>query len=206
MSYSNRVELSYARQSFDLGTLGDALGLRDKAFRQDIFGAKVRLFGDLIYGTAPQVSAGVQYKRHLDFAIPRAVGARRDDDMEFYVAATKLVLAGVFDRNVFANATARLSRANQIGILGFGGDRDDSRDLLFEGSAGIFLTRHIALGFEYRQQSNNLSFADQDDWFDAFLGIFPNKHVSVIAAYADIGDVATLKNQSGWYLSVELAF
>jgi hypothetical protein len=203
--YSNRIELSYARQQFDLGTLGDALGI-DKQFRQDIFGAKVRLWGDLIYGRGPQVSAGVQYKRHLDFALAGAVGAQRDDDLDFYVSATKLFLAGLFDRNVFANATLRLSRANQIGILGFGGDKDDSRDVLFEGSAGIFITRHIAVGFEYRQQPDNLSFAKQDDWFDAFIGVFPNKHVAVVAAYADLGSVATLDNQSGWYLSIEVSF
>lgn len=205
VAYANRIELSYARQQFDLGTLGDALGI-DKKFRQDIFGAKVRLWGDLIYGRGPQVSVGMQYKRHLDFAIPRAVGARRDDDADFYVSATKLFLAGLFDRNVFVNANLRLSRANQIGILGFGGDRDDSRDVLFEGSAGIFLTRHIAAGFEYRQQPDNLSFARQDDWFDAFIGIFPNKHLAVVAAYADLGSVATLDHQTGWYLSVEISF
>ncbi len=203
--YSNRIELSYARQQFDLGTLGDALGV-DKKFRQDIFGAKVRLWGDLIYGRGPQVSAGVQYKRHLDFTLPQAVGARRNDDTDFYVAATKLFLAGLFDRNVFANATLRLSRAIQIGILGFGGDKDDSRDVLFEGSAGIFITRHIAAGFEYRQQPDNLSFATQDDWFDAFIAVFPNKHVAIVAAYADLGSVATLDKQSGWYLSLEVSF
>lgn len=203
--YSNRIELSYARQQFDLGTLGDALGV-DKKFRQDIFGAKVRLWGDLIYGRGPQVSAGVQYKRHLDFALPRAIGARRNDDTDFYITATKLFLAGLFDRNVFANATLRLSRANQIGILGFGGDKDDSRDVLFEGSAGIFITRHIAAGFEYRQQPDNLSFATQDDWFDAFVAVFPNKHVAIVAAYADLGSVATLDKQSGWYLSLEVSF
>lgn len=203
--YSNRIELSYARQQFDLGTLGDALGV-DKKFRQDIFGAKVRLWGDLIYGRGPQVSAGVQYKRHLDFALPRAIGARRNDDTDFYITATKLFLAGLFERNVFANATLRLSRANQIGILGFGGDKDDSRDVLFEGSAGIFITRHIAAGFEYRQQPDNLSFATQDDWFDAFVAVFPNKHVAIVAAYADLGSVATLDKQSGWYLSLEVSF
>lgn len=203
--YSNRIELSYARQQFDLGTLGDALGV-DKKFRQDIFGAKVRLWGDLIYGRGPQVSAGVQYKRHLDFALPRAIGARRNEDTDFYITATKLFLAGLFERNVFANATLRLSRANQIGILGFGGDKDDSRDVLFEGSAGIFVTRHIAAGFEYRQQPDNLSFATQDDWFDAFVAVFPNKHVAIVAAYADLGSVATLDKQSGWYLSLEVSF
>ncbi len=206
LSYDNRIEVSLARQEFDLGTLGDALGLPDLELRQNIVGFKLRLFGDLIYGPAPQVAFGMQYKHHLDFTIPAAVGARRDDDVDFYFSATKLWLAGLFGRNVFANATVRYSRANQIGILGFGGDLDDSRDLLFEGSAGIFLTRHVAVGGEYRQQPDNLSFADADDWYDVFVAVFPTKNVSVVASYANVGDVATLSAQDGWYLSVELAF
>src|SRR5688572_6664081 len=49
VSYNNRFELSYARQNFDLGTLGDALGLPGHRFRQDVFGLKYRIAGDLIY-------------------------------------------------------------------------------------------------------------------------------------------------------------
>lgn len=53
-----------------------------------------------------------------------------------------------------------------------GSDKDDSRDLMFEGSIGAFITRHVAAGFEFRQQPDNLSFSEQDDWFDAFVGVF----------------------------------
>jgi len=206
VSFENRVELSYARQSLDLGTLGTALGLDDPDFRQDVFGLKVRLFGDLIYEAWPQISAGLQYKRHLDFAIPAAVGAADDADADFYVAATKLWLAGLFDRNVFANVTLRYTRANQAGLVGFGGDVEDDRTVVFEGSAGIFVNRYVAIGGEYRQHPDNLSFTEQNDWFDVFVGWFPNKHVSVVAAYANLGTVATLNQQDGVYVSIELAY
>jgi len=206
VSFDNRIELSVARQQLDLGTLGDALGLPDKSLRQDVLGLKLRVAGDLIYGDLPQIAVGMQFKRHLDFGIPAAVGAVRRRDADFYVAASKLWLAGPFDRNVFANATVRYTRANQGGLLGFGGDRDDSRDLVFEGAAGVFLNRHVAVGFEYRQQPDNLGFSDQDAWMDAFVGIFPSKHVSLVAAWASLGTVATLDGQQGWYLSLEVAF
>lgn len=206
VSFDNRIEFSVARQQLDLGTLGDALGLPDKSLRQDVLGLKLRVAGDLIYGDLPQIAAGMQFKRHLDFGIPAAVGAVRRRDADFYVAASKLWLAGPFDRNVFANATLRLTRANQGGLLGFGGDRDDGRDLVFEGAAGVFLNRHVAVGFEYRQQPDNLGFSDQDAWMDAFVGVFPSKHVSLVAAWASLGTVATLDGQQGWYLSLEVAF
>lgn len=206
VSFDNRLELSLARQTFDLGTLGDALGLPDKELRQNIVAMKLRLYGDLIYGPSPQISFGLQYKRNLDFGIPAAVGARRANDTDFYVSAAKLWLDGVFGRNVFANFNLRYSRANQLGILGFGGDRSDSRDVLIEAAAGVFLTRRIAIGAEYRQQPDKLGFSAADDWFDAFVAVFPHRNLSLTAAYADLGTVATLRDQRGWYLSVEFAF
>jgi hypothetical protein len=206
VSYDNRIELSLARQEFALGTLGKALGVPDKSLRQNIAGMKLRLYGDLIYGPLPQFALGLQYKSNLDFGIPAAVGARHDDDADFYLSAAKLWLAGPFDRNVFANITLRYTRANQGGLLGFGGDRGDSRDVMFEGALGVFLTRHIVVGAEYRQQPDKLGFSPQSDWFDAFVGVFADKHLSLVAAYADLGTVATLPAQRGWYLSLQVAF
>ena len=202
VSWDNRVEFSYAHQIFEM----DSLNLPEDELRQNVFGMKVRLFGDLVLEKLPQVSAGVQYKKHLNFLIPGVVGAVNDSDLDYYLSATKLWLAGPFDRNVFANATVRFTRANQTGLLGFGGDKNASYEAMFEGSAGIFINRHIAIGAEYRQQPDNLSFSKQDDWFDVFVAAFPNKHVSVVAAYANLGTVATQTDQDGWYASIELSF
>ena len=206
VSFDNRIELSLARQEFDLGTLGKALGVPDQELRQNIVGLKLRLVGDLIYGPLPQFAFGLQYKRNLDFGIPSAVGARYDDDADFYLSAAKLWLAGPFDRNLFANLTVRYTRANQGGLLGFGGDRGATRELLLEGAVGVFVTRYVAIGAEYRQQPDKLSFSPQSDWFDAFVGVFPHKHGSLVAAYADLGTIATLPHQRGWYLSLQLVF
>ena len=60
LAYDNRVELSFARQRFDLGTLARDLRLPDDSLSQDIFGVKLRLFGDLIYDRLPQLSLGVE--------------------------------------------------------------------------------------------------------------------------------------------------
>lgn len=205
VSYDNRIELSFARQEFDIKALR-RLGLRADKLRQNVLGAKLRLFGDLIYGVWPQVTLGAQYKQNLDFTIPRLAGARRDSDVDVYLSATKLWLAGLFDRNVFANVTVRATRANQGGLIGFGGDRADHHRLQFEGSAGLFVNRHVAIGAEYRTHPDNLSFARQDRWFDVFAAVFPNKHVTVVAAYADLGSIATLDDQRGLYLSGEVTF
>ena len=97
----------------------------------------------------------------------------------------------------------RHSRANQLGLLGFGGDLDNDRAFLFEGSIGILLRRDLVIGYEYRQKPDNLGFADEDDWHDAFLAWFPNKHLSLTGAWVDLGSVGGRSGQDGFYLSLE---
>ena len=205
-SYGNRVELSYAHQRFDLGSLVSKLNLPEDNLTQDIFGVKVRLFGDLIYDQLPQVSAGLEYKHQNDFLIPSLVGAKRDSDVEGYVTASRLFMGAAFGYNVVVNAGLRYSRANETGLMGFGGDRRDTRSVLKEGGAAILFNPHWALGMDYREKPDNLSFAGESDWADLFVGWFPNKHVSVVLAYARLGEIATLDNQNGTYLSVQGSF
>ncbi|MBB1519546.1 DUF3034 family protein [Aquipseudomonas guryensis] len=205
-SYGNRVELSYARQRFDLGTLARDLSLPDNSLSQDILGLKVRLFGDLIYDQLPQVSLGIQHKRQKDFLVPSLIGAQRDEDTEAYIAASRLLLGGAFGYNLLLNGNLRYSRANELGLLGFGGDRRDQHSVLKEGSVAVLFNPRWALGVEYREKPDNLSFAGENDWSDVFIGYFPNKHLAVVLAYARLGEIAGLDNQDGAYLSIQGSF
>lgn len=206
LAYDNRVELSFARQRFDLGTLVHKLDLPEDHLGQDILGLKVRLFGDVIYDNLPQVSLGLEYKHQTNFDIPNLVGAKRDSDVEGYLAASRLFMGAAFGYNVLVNGSLRYSRANETGLLGFGGDRRDSRSLLKEGSVALLFNPRWAVGVEYREKPDNLSFAGESDWADVFVGYFPNKHVSFVLAYARLGEIATLDNQNGTYLSVQGSF
>lgn len=205
-SYGNRVELSYAHQRFDLGSLVHKLSLPDDNLSQDIFGVKVRLFGDLIYDNLPQVSLGLEYKHQNDFLIPSLVGAKRDSDVEGYLTASRLFMGAAFGYNVVVNGGLRYSRANETGLLGFGGDRRDTRSVLKEGGVAVLFNPHWALGMDYREKPDNLSFAGESNWVDMFVGYFPNKHVSFVLAYARLGEIATLDNQNGTYLSIQGSF
>ncbi|MGE6992453.1 DUF3034 family protein [Stutzerimonas zhaodongensis] len=205
-AFDNRLELSFARQRFDLGNLARDLSLPENSLSQDIFGIKLRLFGDLLYDRLPQVSLGAQHKRQKDFLIPSLIGAQRDEDTEAYLTASRLILGGAFGYNLLLNGGVRYSRANELGLLGFGGDRRDSRSLLKEGSAAVLFNPNWVLGVEYREKPDNLSFAGESDWADLFLGYFPNKRFAVVLAYARLGEIATLDNQDGAYLSVQGSF
>ncbi len=205
-AFDNRLELSFARQRFDLGNLARDLSLPENSLSQDIFGIKLRLFGDLLYDRLPQVSLGAQHKRQKDFLIPSLIGAQRDEDTEAYLTASRLILGGAFGYNLLLNGGVRYSRANELGLLGFGGDRRNSRSLLKEGSAAVLFNPNWVLGVEYREKPDNLSFAGESDWADLFLGYFPNKRFAVVLAYARLGEIATLDNQDGAYLSVQGSF
>jgi hypothetical protein len=202
----DRVELSFDHLWFDTRSTGRALGLgAGYTFEETVLGAKVRLVGDAVYDQdswLPQLALGMQYKRTDATAILKAVGARTNDGTDFYLAATKILLR----QSLLLNATLRATRANQFGILGYGGPKSDGYQPEFEGSAAFLLSRQLALGAEYRTKPDNLSFARERRAFDVFLAYFFNKNLSATLAYVDLGDIATRNSQNGAYLSLQVGF
>ena len=203
---NDRVELSYARQSFDTRAAGAALGLgRGFTFKQHVIGAKWRVAGDAVFDQdrwLPQIAIGVQHRINDRGAVVRAVGARADRGTDVYVAATKLLLA----RSLLLDGTVRLTKANQFGLLGFGGDKGRGHSAQVEGSAAYMLSRRLVVGAEYRSKPDNLGFAREQDAWDAFAAMAVTRHVSLTAAYVDLGDIATVPGQRGAFLSIQGAF
>lgn len=201
----DRLELSFARQVFDLGTTAPG-----KALRQNVVGAKYRLSGDAIYAQdtwKPQVAVGVQLKKNLDHdLVPRLLGAVRDSDADLYISATKLYLSGLLGRSWLLNATLRATRSNQLGILGFGGDGGDRFQLQPELGVAVFLHDHVILGAEYRAKPDNLTVFKEDDYWDGFIAWIPVKTMSLTLAYADLGNIADKPDQKGWYGSMQVSF
>ena len=194
-SFNNQWELSFARQKFSLDSIGGEL-------RQDVLGLKYKVAGELLYTAMPQISIGAQLKKNRDFALPSAVGAGDDSGYEVYVAATKVFFDAIAGRNLLLNATVRSTDAHQTGLLGFGGE-GVSRKLMLESSAVLLLNYNLALGAEFKQKPNQLGFADEQHWRDLFAAWFINKNASLVLGYVDLGDVAGLTEQTGFYLSLE---
>jgi len=206
VGFHDRLELSFARQRFDTEDVGAALGLgRGFAIQQDIIGIKLKLAGDAVLqqdSRLPQISVGAQYKRNDQGGLVRAIGAQDDSGTDIYVSATKLYL----NQSLLLNGTLRFTEANQFGILGFGGDRHDGYSAQFEASAAYLLTRHLAIGAEYRTKPDNLGIAVEDDAWDAFVAWAPVKNVSLTLAYVDLGNIVIADNQRGFYASVQVGF
>lgn len=200
LELGDRLELSVARQRFDAGAVLPGLELG-----QDIVGVKARVAGDAIFAPdslMPQISLGAEWKHTLDFdAIPRTLGAAAGTDVDFYVAATKLVFAALAGRNLIVDATLRRTRANQFGLLGFGGG-GHGYDWRPELSAALFLTDEVLLGVEYRGKPDNLTAFTENSAEDVFLAWGPVRNLTLIAAAANLGRIAGKPSQRGIYLSV----
>ncbi len=201
---ADRVEISVARQRFDANSVIPGLTLG-----QDIAGLKLRVVGDAVFAPDqwwPQIAVGAQWKRTLDFgAVPNAVGATHGSDVDLYVAATKLYFAALAGHNVIVDATLRRTRADQFGLLGFGGDASGYR-LEPEFSAGVWLRDDVLLGGEYRGKPSELSAFKEDGAGDAFIAWAPIKNFTVTAAWADLGRIAGKSAQRGFYISLWLGY
>lgn len=198
LGFGNRVEVSYARQDFQI----KAASLR---VQQDKVGIKVRVLGDIIFEQAPQISVGMERGSLRDKGLARAVGAKHTAGTDYTVSAAKVWLNGIGNRTTLLNINMRYGEANQFGILGYGGDDPDGK-WTGEIAASVFLTRGLVAGVEYRQKPDNLSALREDNARDIFLAWFPNKYTSLTAAWVDLGEIAGARNQRGWYLSAQLGF
>lgn len=200
----DRLELSLSRQLFSLNNSRPG-----QSIRQNVVGAKFKLAGDMLIDQdswMPQLSAGLQYKKNRDLAVPTLLGSRDDSGVDFYLAATKLYLAGLAGRNVLVNVTVRATKANQLGILGFGGDKRNRYQPQLEASLAILLKDNLVLGAEYRAKPDNLSAYREDNFYDVFVTYFPSKKVSFTLAHAVLGQIADKRDQKATYLSLQLAY
>ena len=219
----DRVELSYANQQFDTKDVLTAISptLRGYKLKQDVFGVKVRVLGNAVYDQdtwVPQVSVGLQYKDNKDdTVIPFLNGALaalkpniKNSGTDFYVAASKLYL----EQSVLVNGTVRFSKANQYGLLGFGGPDGQRYRPEFEGSVAYLVRRDLVIGAEARIKRGNLrnpalNLREQAAW-DVFVAYFPSKNVSITAAYVDLGEIVGAltanRRQGGGYLSLQVGF
>lgn len=208
---ADRFEVSLASQTLH----GSKAPLAQLAIRQDIVGIKLKLSGDAIIDqerAAPQFAVGLQFKQNqgvrglgaLGVTDVTQLGAKKNHGIDLYFAATKLLL----DQSLLLNATLRMTKANQLGLLGFGGDLHDQYQPMLETSIGYLFNRQLLAGVEYRMKPRNLSVDKEKHFADVFIAYFPVRNFSVVAGWVSLGDITIFnpRNQSGWYLSMQGGF
>lgn len=212
---ANRVELSYARTSVNI--IGTALGNASNLANVDNYGVKVKL-NDM--GTLPQFAVGVVNKQAsgtlLDGTVVPALNNTKSGT-DVYVAATKVV--NIVGTNVLLNGVIRASKANQLGVLGFGGGNAAGAKTGYsykpEVSAEIFAAENVIIGAEYRAEpSNGVTATDgvlhQNSAYDLNVVYVANKNLALTAAYVNLGQVAPAlagsNRQAGMYLQAQVTF
>ncbi|MDY0744581.1 DUF3034 family protein [Paucibacter sp. R3-3] len=204
VGFYDTVELSFARQRFGLADT-----VAGQSLNMDVVGLKWRVWGDAVYEAdswKPQVAIGLQYKKNRDMLVPNLLGAKRDSDTEPYIAVAKLWFGAAGGWNLFTNVTLRGTRANQFGLLGFGGDKGDSMKLEPEASIAVLPRDNLAIGVEYRAKPNQLSAFDETHAADFFVAWWPMRNLSVTLAWLDLGQIANKTGQRSSYLSVQAQF
>ncbi|RNJ62863.1 MAG: DUF3034 family protein [Porphyrobacter sp. IPPAS B-1204] len=204
VGFGDRLELSYSHADFNTRDAGALLGIgQDYTFNLDTYGAKLRVAGDVVYGDPwmPQIAIGIEHKRSGDGALVRALGAAEVNGTDYTLSATKLLLA----QSLLINGTLRYTKSNALGLLGFG-SADDGYKLQFEGTLGYQLSRRAVVGAEYRTKPDNLDLGASPAWMDIFAAYALTDHLTVTAAYVDLGSIATFSNQRGGFLSAQVAF
>jgi len=195
------VELSASRWRFGLSDT-----VPGQHIAMDVLGVKWRVAGDAVFeaDTAmPQISIGLQYKHNRDMTVPTALGARHGSDVEPYAVATKVWLGGAGGYNLLTSAGLRATRANQFGLLGFGGDKGDGRRLQTEFALALLPRDNLAIGAEWRSKPDLLSVFREQDAASLFVAWWPTRHVSLTAAWVDMGQIANKTGQRSWYLSLQ---
>jgi hypothetical protein len=229
----DRVEISVQRQTLDISagvlsnvfnllTVGAITTAPGTQINQDIVGLKVRLLGDAVYAQQwwqGQLSAGLQYKKNQDFdaslslsdgtvplpntGVAKLLGAVKDSGTDVYLTASRLWLGAAWGNNLLANVTARMTKANTFGLLGFESNSEDSYQLEWEGSLAILPSPSTVVGFEWRTQSDKLGgLAKERTTTDFFIAYFPDKNWSLTAAYVDLGSLPFDEQAKGFYLTV----
>ena len=203
----DRAEVSYEHQSFDTDGTGAKLGLgRDFTFDQDVLGAKVRLLGDAVYDQdhwTPQVlglgfiqaqRSGRDHPRHWGQGRQRRglLSGGHQGAAQLQPCAGRHGAGHPSQPDRHSRFRRRPQQRLPGGIRRLGGRSGDPTPARGRG--------------EHRTKPDNLGFARESNWSDLFAAYAVTKSLSVTAAYADLGDIATFRRQRGWYLSLQAGF
>ena len=227
LSISKYVELYYDHQYLGLPgsltrVLGDVSpGLGVNSIEQNIVGAKIQVYPGS--GMIPAIAVGIN-GHFVNKTIPHALGAKANG-VSFYGAATGIYpLAG---SNLLLSGDIDITKANYMGLLGFGGPGHRNYTVQGGVSAGYFIAKDVVVGAEWRSfPGGNLNGSpvqtglhvnlSQSDWYDGFVAYMPNPHLSVVAAFVSLGNIITAPtsdfggsnnaNQNGFYLNVNGSF
>ena len=221
-TFFRRIELGYAFTRFGIGTLDDDIkkALSIDILRHEIymhnFNVRVLLSEENSFNLPlPAITAGFHFKyndsiRKIDRRLGGAlqgIGLDKSNGVDYTLTATKMFAKLAFGRPVILTGGLRLSKAAQIGLLGFG----DECALTFEGSVACLATDWLLLAYEIRQKENPYDkidgiIGDEDNWHAISATFIVNEHLTLLAAWLYAGNVANARADCSWVLHAKWEF
>ena len=157
---------------------------------------KSALIGDAVWDQdtlLPQIAVGVQYKRADKGAVIRAVGGKQTAERRFL----RLRHQGVLAQSLVLDATVRFTKANQFGLLGFGGDkRRRTAARSSRGRRGCSSRATCSSAANIAPSPTIWASRARTTPTTLFAAWAVAPHLSLTAAYADLGDIATVEESA----------
>ena len=217
--FLKRFEFGYAYMNLDTGSLfrdvrkaGLDMGERHVGLHH--FNLRAMLLEENSFDLPlPALTAGIHFKyndamddidRNLGGAFTN-IGYDDNFGIDYTLTATKMFPKLAFGRPVILTGGLRLSKAAQLGLLGFG----DEYRASFEGSVAYLPIDQLCLAYEYRMKRNPYReipglVEDEDDWHAISASWIINDHLTLTGVLGVVGNVVNAREYST--LGVQLKY
>jgi len=206
--FFNRLELGYAYNRLDVGTLYDDIckaGLdmgRDHVHLHH-FNVRFSLLPENSFDLPlPALTGGVHFKynqgiKSIDHALGgalKSIGYEKDNGVDYTLTASKMFPELALGRPIILTGGLRFSNAAQLGYLGFGGECN----LTFEGSVAYLPLDNVCLAYEFRGKNNPYNriqelVDDEDHWHALSVSWVVNDRLTVTGVYGMLGNIANAR-------------
>lgn len=162
----------------------------------------------------PTITAGVHFKKNqtigdIDQKLGKAltnIGLTSTSGIDYTLTASKMY-PKVAGRPFIATAGMRLSKAANLGFLGFG----DTYKATLEGNVVYLPTNKLLVAAEYRQKSSPIGqipglVGDEDDWLAFDASYIASNYTTVVLGYGKFGTLANTTANSAFWLQLKDEF
>ena len=220
-TFLGRIELSYAVNIFDLGSLPADLRKAGLPIGRDSlclhhFNARAMVLEENSFNLPlPAVTVGVHFKyndgigdinRQTGHTLS-SIGYDRQYGVDYTLTVSKTFDKLCFGRPLLLTVGLRNSRAAQVGLLGFGGTCKTT----LEGSAACLITDQLLVAYEFRQKNDPYTHVSdviehEKNWHAVSLTYVVNDHITVTGAWGCLGTIANSTADGSFLLQVKYEF
>jgi hypothetical protein len=216
-----RLELSYGWDRFGLGDLPQALrnaglvnyhqnevqlhnfNVRLQLLKEDEFDQK--WIPALTFGAHYKYNDGISEVNNEVFGLLASHGITRNHGVDYTLYATKMFTQ--LPVPVLLDLGGRATEGVWEGLGGF----TDRYNFEFEGNIAVFLSHHLALAAEYKEQPTDYRpigslVQKADDWLTLDAVYIANKHMTIAAGWAHFGKMLNHEDNDVWGITTKWEF